>query len=348
MAENDDHLDKETSVSGELTPTGVKFGAKSRFVAAIDRLGGNIVETMNVPLEARNRRARSVAEGETKLIEAAVEYGISQLGASPELAERAFKKHFRKVLASQDNSDGVIREAIEDLRQNPPSEEQSADPSPISEEFLENLERYSEGATTEELRSRWGRVLAAEVRAPGTFSSKVLRVVDELGPDTAALFEKISGVRLGNSIPFCLLEGGELPFAARTQLTDAGLLVDPGISGQVRKFTEGADGGGRELWVLGFGDVGVAIRRPTEKAIATGDSKGRAIILHKNKPAMPCYLFTNAGTAIATILPDRQVTANAAYVDKVAEQIGIETIEMRKAGDTFAFTRSVPARADKP
>ena len=41
----EDHLDKATSVSLELTESGVKAKAKSRFVAAVDRFGGNLVES---------------------------------------------------------------------------------------------------------------------------------------------------------------------------------------------------------------------------------------------------------------------------------------------------------------
>jgi hypothetical protein len=52
----DDHLDKETSVVVDLTPTGVTAKAKSRFVAAIDRLCGNAVELANTSME--NRRLR--------------------------------------------------------------------------------------------------------------------------------------------------------------------------------------------------------------------------------------------------------------------------------------------------
>jgi hypothetical protein len=45
----EDHLDKETSVSVDLTETGVTAKAKSRLVAAIDRLGGNLLEILNAP-----------------------------------------------------------------------------------------------------------------------------------------------------------------------------------------------------------------------------------------------------------------------------------------------------------
>jgi hypothetical protein len=48
---SNDPLDKSTSIEAELTPAGLNLNAKSRFVAAIDRLWGNIVDLGNIPIE---------------------------------------------------------------------------------------------------------------------------------------------------------------------------------------------------------------------------------------------------------------------------------------------------------
>jgi hypothetical protein len=56
---------------------------------------------------------------------------------------------------------------------------------------MNRFERFAEDASTDELRQRWGRVLSAEIRKPGTFSPKVLRIVDEIDQSTAAIFERV-------------------------------------------------------------------------------------------------------------------------------------------------------------
>jgi hypothetical protein len=166
----DDHLDRETSVSAELTPSGLKAGAKSRLIAAIDRLGGNAVEWINVRMEADLSARRARIEGERQLIEAVVKYGIERIGKDEDFARRALENTFRKAIQNQANKDAVLHEAIEDLRESPPHPaENEAGGSALDDQFMDRFEYYAEGATSEQLRQKWGRVLAAEIRKPGPF-----------------------------------------------------------------------------------------------------------------------------------------------------------------------------------
>ena len=77
MMSGDEHLDKETSVAVDLTPTGVTAKAKSRFVAAVDRLCGNAVELVNTQMERRISRDRAAIEGEKKLSMLASSAGLT-------------------------------------------------------------------------------------------------------------------------------------------------------------------------------------------------------------------------------------------------------------------------------
>jgi hypothetical protein len=76
----DDPLSNEVSVSAEMTATGVTAKAKSRFISGIDRLGGNLTEWVNARLEADTSLRRAKMKGEERLLDAAVQYGIEQLG----------------------------------------------------------------------------------------------------------------------------------------------------------------------------------------------------------------------------------------------------------------------------
>ena len=198
MAE--DHLSNETSISAELTETGVKASAKSRTVSSMDRLLGGAVDIGSAWLEGVAQRRRAKNRGEQQLVEAAVKYGLDRMNVDDEFAKRAFEGHFKKIARQQINKDAVVAEALEDLRTNPPSEQEaSSGPPTLDEEFIDAFERYSEAASSEELRQRWGRVLSAEIRKPGTFGAKVLRATDELDAVTAAIFERLSASRVNRS-----------------------------------------------------------------------------------------------------------------------------------------------------
>jgi hypothetical protein len=295
---SEDHLDKETSVSAELTPTGVKASAKSRFVAAIDRFGGNVVELLNTPIEAKNTEKRAKAESRVRTITATTDLGLELLKTDPEFAKRAIAAHFETIFARQDNKDAVIKEAIEDLRRQPPSDDESSSgPDKLSDAFQNRFERYAEEATTDELREKWGRVLAAEVRKPDTFSGKVLRVIDEMDSSTAALFERVCQHRMANVVPKALV--GKLTFAESARLVSADLLIDPGL-GQIRKCVEADDSSGAQLWFWALDSLAVAVTKT-----AARPSVENVVLTEDDKPVIPVYVLTDVGVAISSILPNQ-------------------------------------------
>lgn len=193
---DDDHLSNELSASAALTETGVSVQARSRFLSAIDRLGGNAVDLLNAPLERRLEKTRAITKGEGKILDTIVQYGVDQLGASPERAERAFKSHFRKLLLEQENKDAVLIEAQADLEENPPRQSPSGD---ISDDFLDKFERYASEASSEQLRMMFGRLLAGEVRKPGSISKSTLHFISVLEPDVATVIKRV--------LPYCDAHG---------------------------------------------------------------------------------------------------------------------------------------------
>lgn len=312
-----DHLDSETSVAVDVTPTGVTAKANSRFVAAADRLGGNLLELINAPLERRISRQRTLTEEETRVIKAVSQMGIERLQHDPQFAERAIGNHFQRLFEKQSNKDAVLIEALNDLREEPPTEiAAKSGPDQIDSTTLDRLERYAEDAGTEELRKKWGRVLAAEVRAPGTFTTKALRIVDELEKETAELFQAVTEHALENAVPKCLV--GELEFRQLAQLVSADLIVDPGLTGHVRQFAEATASDGKTLWITSSEEHAVGFPKDPMPSIA-GTAKS-AVQLEAGRPCIPIYILTDAGCAVAKILPKNNA------MDRYIEQLGCQLV----------------------
>lgn len=326
-----DHLDKETSVGVELTPTGITANARSRFIAAVDRLCGNAVDMLNIPLERRISHDRAMIEAEKSVIDAVVEYGVSRMKDDPAFASRVAQRHFDKLFEKQRNKDGVVRHAIEDLRREATTPaEANEGPENLSGQFMDRLERYAEEASTEELRERWGRVLSAEIRLPGTLSAKALRIVDELDAATAQLFEQVCQLRLANVLPKCLI--GELSFNDVVRLTEAGLLVDPGM-GQIRAFrsVHGADN--KDHWIIYLGEYALAF---LAESISSNQFKRFAEASHplvldeEGSPAMPVYVLTETGFAVSQILPNTRRDAFKKLADFFRQkfEVPIDALEV--------------------
>lgn len=339
----DDHLDKEISVSGKLTTEGIEAKAKSRTVAAIDRLLGNVVDRWNAPLESKTAEIRAKSAGRIKLIEAMSEMGSARLRNDPDFAARAIELHLEGIATRLENRESVVAASLEELRHRPPGEtEANSGPEKLDSAFIERFERYAESATTEQLRERWGRVLAAEIRKPGTCSNKVMRIIDEIDGEAAKIFERTCTERIDNTIPKSLI--GELNFYDKTKLVDAGLLVDPNF-GHIRFFQEFQHPNGEKMWLGHFGEYAISISHSDN--LDRFKNKGDTIKLNDNIPAIPIYLLTEAGHSIANILEDKQRESIHRYANILSNKI-FEAVKLyHRNGDTFTLRDLVVPQREK-
>jgi len=320
-----DPFDKPTSASVEFTPAGFKVNAKSRAIAAFDRLLGNAADFVNIPIERRNVEERSKMEASRMLVEAIRDHALSRLKTDPEFADRVSRSFLESLIRRQENKDGVVRHAIEELRRDPQAEEPGEILAPL---FIDKLERLAEDATTEQLREKWGRVLAAEIRKPGTFSPKVLRVLDELDSDVAAKFEELCCSRLENMLPTCLVGELDIPLVAR--LVEAGLLVDPDLG---RLFEPSQADTGLDVWFLPLENFGIVMSQEAGNATpaTSGVIQTQALGM---RPGMLSYMLTITGLAVSSILPDHTAEAFARLSIKIREAVGQDAIaELRRTND---------------
>ncbi|TBC71539.1 DUF2806 domain-containing protein [Rhizobium leguminosarum] len=294
-----DHLSNEVSVSGDLTKTGVKAAAKSRAVAAIDRLVGNIIDLPSAWVEGVSIKRRAKSDGERQIIDAVANFGIQRLGEDREFAERALEMYFKSIARQQENKEAVVMAAIEDLQAQSPSEvAEDGGPAILGDDFIHRFEHYAQDASTEELRRRWGRVLASEIRKPGTFSSRVLRITDELDSETALLFERLCQSRIEDGIVHAL--SGKLALDQIVRLVEGGLMLDPGTSVKsghthtLESETFSNDLIGYALWI---GDWAVVIKRDAKFTHYSPNVR-----LSSTTMELVGYRLKDAGIALSTIL----------------------------------------------
>lgn len=337
---SEDHLDNEISLSVDITPTGIQGKAKTRAASGFDRLLGGIFDCASAPLEARAARKRAESKAEINFIEAVGGKAIKRLEADPDFADNAIENFYGTAMRQYKNKSEVVREAFKSLEHEPPSAEQtSSGPDILDESFLNRFERYAEEASTEALRVKWGKVLAAEIRKPGTFSTKVMRIVDELEPSTAQLFERICKYRLDSAILICL--SGQLEFFEETALTTAGLLLDSNM-GINRKFLDKKSSDNAELWYAELDDFGISIPRnttikmPLERNYPIGKDE-----LIGDNPVIPIYSLTDAGFAIASILEDRQEEALYSYIKCLSQFLpSVPVSEYRAVKNQMHFVKT--------
>ncbi|WP_271896153.1 DUF2806 domain-containing protein [Candidatus Phyllobacterium onerii] len=311
----EDHLDKETSVSLALKDAGVEFKTKSRAIAVIDRMAANFFERRGFKGERLVQIGRQKIDIELSLIKRASETLLKRVETDERFAESILAATFEQDTRRQLNKDGVIEAALEQLSRDPPGEvDSSSGPDELSPEFSDRFERYAEDASTDQLRERWGKVLASEVKKPGTFSTKVMRVIDELDSRTASLFERIVQYRVGETLLQPIMP--ELEFKEQVSLVSAGLLVDPGMAGHVTRFNGGRqDNGGAKLWLFPFGTYLVGL----EQSVALTYGTAAPIKDSEGGPAVPVYLLTDVGKALSTIIPTDENVAGLSFYAKLKD-----------------------------
>ncbi|MHC3940211.1 DUF2806 domain-containing protein [Paenochrobactrum sp. BZR 201-1] len=333
--EKEDHLSNEISVSAEVVDNSIKASAKSRALSGIDRLVGSSVDFFSAKIEALTEKRREKTQGEVAIIRKAAEFGIQEMHIDHEFSKRAFETHFKGILREQENKDAVVANALQDLSSNPMAEEaMNAGPKELSEDFLGRFEDYAKGASTDELRERWGRVLAGEIRKPGTFNKKVLRAIDELDSDVAKLFEELSAYGFGNILFRSLVRNTS--YTERVKLFGAGIFTST-ADDQLRAFSKMTQSNGEEVWCFIISEYGVGFR--TNLEINYKNEIGL-----KNNNGEPCfatYLLSDVGEALLKLINNDEREVAKFVFEKLKSVIPEESLYLYQIDHKSGYAKRI-------
>lgn len=293
--------DREVSVSGKLTESGVSAKIISRTVSSIDRLIGSLVGLPTVYVERKLEIEEAKTRAAVAFVDAVGQVAAANVSKERALVDRAVEQYAKLIVRKQENLEAVVQEAVSQIAAEPRlSPGKPEEPEVLEEPFLDRFESYASGASSDELRLRWGRVLAAEVLKPGTFSQKVLRIVDELDSETAKMFEEISAHAVDGVIPKLL--SGQITYEQEAALSTAGLLLDDGF-GLTKELVLAESEAGHRIWNL-YGDeyaLGIIVEDIYVNAGHGLENEN----LHSKSGSLrlPVYGLTSAGKALLSILP---------------------------------------------
>lgn len=159
---------------------------------AISRLVGATVEIPAAKLDGIAQGIRDKTEARSQ-ISKAIAKRVAELSIdNPDVMERAMNNMLDREYRVQKNKDAVAVIALQDLHENPPNAESEGP----SDDFLTKFERYAEDASSDDLRMMFGKILAGEIRNPGTISPATLHFVSMLDGQTAKLIERALPFRI--------------------------------------------------------------------------------------------------------------------------------------------------------
>ena len=172
---------------------------------ALNRLCSAAVDVPVAYLEGIAGEKRAVTKVRNNLISENAGQIAKKMDVPPEYVHRAEIKFAEKIVREQINVDKISAVAMEDLQRpaSSSSTNQNADSGkegPISDDFLNSFDEEARHKSSEEMQLLYGRILAGEIRKPGAFSIRTLKVLGEVEQGVAILFKKLCSlsVAIGN------------------------------------------------------------------------------------------------------------------------------------------------------
>ena len=173
---------------------------------AFGQLCSALIDVPAGALERRSAEKRAESEARIKIIEENAVQIAGQMKVPPEYALRAGNKFAEKIIREQINLDKISAIAANELKkeQSDSSTDQSADSGEektINDDWLNSFGDEARQKSTEDMQLRFGRILAGEIKKPGSYSIKAVKILGELDQNDAILFKKLCSVCVALETP---------------------------------------------------------------------------------------------------------------------------------------------------
>ena len=312
-----DALDTKVALEAKFEQNGISIGARSRAIAAFDRLVGGLIDWLAAYPTGKGREAQARAEGQEALIRAKDAAALRLLQGQDELGKARLENFLRNEYRKQDNHLAVASYAMEDLLNAPPSSPNTSDteeaqsvgePPSLDEDWMNLFSDFAARASSDRLREQWGRILAGEIRKPGTFSFLTLRMVAEMTADLARSFQEIYRLSIES-------------FVLQPKEFSDQVLVDYG-----------------NLEAIGLLQSGLSKSLPVQPngfAYIAGEQFGLRITVLPgvNEVTFPIVRITPVGMEIGTMLPRDEREAIVRIGSSISGVSKIEIISVERRGE---------------
>jgi Protein of unknown function (DUF2806) len=180
-----------STADGLPLPPAVKrslWKSVGRLIGSVTDLGIAAVEHGTARIEAKTDAVNATAKAR-RVVKLGMAAKVPDMIAGDEaLSMRAVAYLGHEMLVEQANRERIVEHAVEDLRSAPPKEDPKRE---IDDDWLHTFMKDASTKSAPEMQLLFGKVLSGEIKRPGTFSMKAVRVLSMLSPVTARQFEKL-------------------------------------------------------------------------------------------------------------------------------------------------------------
>ena len=194
---NDDGSSGLESIIGSiLTEPTLPPPVSRNIVKALNRLGSRLIDIPSAYLEGKAEEMRAETKARISIIETSANEIARQMKIDPTYARTAANKFGQRIIREQINLDTICKKAVEQIGSNDASEDQSNTEKSINDDWLNIFEEEARKKSTEDMQDYFGRLLAGEIKRPGSSSIRAIRILGTLDQKTAQLFRKFCSIAI--------------------------------------------------------------------------------------------------------------------------------------------------------
>lgn len=181
-------------LSGKTIPELFKLNT----VKAIDRLCASAIDIPAAYLEGVAKEKRAEIEARIKITQESTKQIAQQITVPEEYVKNAGKKFAHRIVREQMNLDTIAKNAVKELEKEDNikisqigNNHSNTQQTMINDDWLNDFEKEARYKSTEEMQQLFGRILAGEIKQPGSYSIKAVKALSELDPTVAKLFKRL-------------------------------------------------------------------------------------------------------------------------------------------------------------
>lgn len=192
---------------------------------AISRLIGAAAEIPAAYLEGQAKLVSSSFQAKADLHRSMSAAAAEKYTQDPEIIERFGRRWLSDEIIRQSNRESISKKAITQLESESSGSENQINDKPqedVDSDWLRRFGNHAQEVSQEEFQAIWAKMLAGEIRKPGSVSKAVLDTLAIVEADDIRLIENYANLRVnGNFIP---LSQGEKRFDELIRLEELGLV----------------------------------------------------------------------------------------------------------------------------
>jgi len=213
MNNNELRLEQITDTIGDLI-TGVPAPIRKNFFKAFGQLCTAAVDIPVAKMESKAAEIRAESAARIQIINKEGQSISEKLEVPKEYIDKASEKFASRVIKEQLNLDQIGLNAAYNLAQEDFNEEISdnqKEPKEISDDWLNEFENYAKLKSSDDMKLIFGKILSGEIKNPGAYSIRTIRLISQLDNQAASLFQTLCSITVSINIDI----GSGIPYDAR-------------------------------------------------------------------------------------------------------------------------------------